>query len=100
MRACAEVDRLTADGGHLIVGDFLPDAPQRRVYHHADDAGIFTYKQDYARIFAASNLYTPIGRLTFDATTKDAPSSAAVPPDNRGACTLLRKSYTDGYPAV
>jgi SAM-dependent methyltransferase len=98
LRACSEVDRLVADGGHLIVGDFLPDRPVRRVYHHAADAGVYTYKQDYAALFSASALYEPVERVIFDATSKDSRRDPDVPADDRGGCTLLRKSLTAGWP--
>lgn len=97
MRAFAETDRLVEDGGYLIVGDFLPEAPQRRGYHHGGD-GLYTFKQDYARPFLASNLYTEIARRTFDATRKDPRPDPAVPVGDRGMCALLRKSLLARYP--
>ncbi len=97
LRAFAETDRLVRDGGYLIVGDFLPDAPERRGYHHAGSGGVFTFKQDYAASFVASNLYTEIGRRTFDATRKDPAADPAVAAADRGMCALLRKSLTDRY---
>jgi len=100
MRACSEVDRLVADGGHLIVGDFLPDRPHRRVYHHAANEGVYTFKQDYAGVFGASGLYHEIERVIFDATSKHATRGADVQSDNRGGCALLRKSLTEGYPVA
>ena len=33
-------------GGYLLLGDFLPDFPQRRVYHHYNGRKLYTYKQD------------------------------------------------------
>ena len=95
--AVAETDRLVEDGGYLIVGDFLPDAPERRTYHHAGE-GVYTFKQDYARPFLASNLYTEIARRTFDATRKDPRPDPAVPAADRGMCVLLRKSLVARYP--
>jgi SAM-dependent methyltransferase len=99
LRACSEVDRLVADGGHLIVGDFLPDRPHRRVYHHAADAGMYTFKQDYAALFGATGLYHEIDRVIFDATSKQS-TRGDVHSDNRGGCALLRKSLTEGYPVA
>ena len=100
LRACAEVDRLVADGGHLIVGDFMPDRPQRRVYHHAAGKGVYTFKQDYAALFGASGLYHEIERVIFDATSKESRRDPEVHADNRGSCALLRKSLTEGYPVA
>ena len=44
--AYAAMDSLVRDGGHLIVGDFLPDHPQRRAYEHVSASDVFTYKQE------------------------------------------------------
>jgi SAM-dependent methyltransferase len=98
LRACAEIDRLTGDGGHLIVGDFLPARPQRRVYHHAAGHGVYTFKQDYPALFTASGLYEELERIVFDATAKDPAPDPEVSPDDRGVCALLRRSATDGWP--
>jgi len=98
MRALAETDRLVEDGGFLIVGDFLPDGPERRPYRHASGGGVFTFKQDYAAPLLASNLYTEIGRRTFDATSKNPRPDPAVPAADRGMCALLRKSLVARYP--
>jgi SAM-dependent methyltransferase len=97
LRAVAETDRLVRDGGFLIVGDFLPDAPERRPYHHAEPGAVFTFKQDYAAPFLASNLYSEIARLSFDATRKDPAADPDVSAGDRGMCALLRKSLTARY---
>ena len=78
----------------------LPDSPQRRRYHHAAEDEFYTYKQDYARIFTASNLYSEIARQTFDATAHGAPWNPEVEASNRGMCALLRKSTTARYPVA
>ncbi|MNR75304.1 hypothetical protein D3C72_59340 [compost metagenome] len=95
-RSVSEVDRLVQDDGLLILGDFLPDFPQRRPYHHAKDAPIFTYKQDYAAIFEALGTYRELARMTFHhdvpgADLRSADSSA------RGVCVLLKKSLAGYY---
>jgi SAM-dependent methyltransferase len=86
--ACvAEIDRLTADGGHLLVGDFHPWQSAKVQYHHLADAEMYTFKQDYSRIFVASELYQPVGLLTSDARALE----SAVPDDRRDGTWLLRK---------
>jgi hypothetical protein len=84
-----------ADGGFVIVGDFLPDFPTRRRYHHRPDEQVFTYKQDYAALFTTTSLYSMVSRATFD---HDAPGKL---PDgrSRGAVSLLAKSL-DGFYCV
>lgn len=93
-RSVAEIDRLTRDGGTLILGDFLPDYPQRRRYHHYQHAEVFTYKQDYARIFEALGTYKELLRVSFN---HDRPDTAACDTDSRGACAALRKSLSGYY---
>jgi SAM-dependent methyltransferase len=96
LQACANVDRLLAPGGLLVVGDFLPAHPQRRVYHHAPGLGLYTYKQDYPALFTATGIYREVARMTFDHDTRE--PRADVPPSDRGVCALLRKVGAEGYP--
>jgi SAM-dependent methyltransferase len=92
----AEIDRLVRDGGFLSVGDFLPDFQQRRTYHHLPEQEIYTYKQDYARIFESLGTYRAIRRVTFEVNDARLPL-AASDPDNRKSCTILHKSLQGFY---
>ena len=94
-KSIAEIDRVICDQGLLIVGDFLPDFPQKRPYHHLPGQNVFTYKQDYANIFKSLGTYSEIFRVTFN---HDRPNQylGGNPSDERGCCCLLRKSL-DGY---
>lgn len=98
-RSLAGIDGLVADGGLLVLGDFLPDYPQRRRYHHLPDQQVFTFKQDYARTFEALGTYREVARLTYD---HDAPGAGVKVASSgaRGFCALLRKSLGDYYPEV
>jgi len=87
MRCAAEVDRTVADAGYLLVGDFHPWHATQNKYHHLPDASVRTYKQDYAQIFIATELYQPVGMLTSYGLELD----PAVPDDRRCSVTLLRK---------
>lgn len=95
-RSVAEIDRVTRDGGILIVGDFLPDFPQRRLYHHRPGEGVYTYKQDYASMFQSLGTYREFARFTFnhDQTTSCVQPS---PSGQRGACVALQKSLQGFY---
>lgn len=99
-RSISEIDRVTRDGGVLVLGDFLPDYPQRRAYHHLPEAGVFTYKQDYARIFEALGTYREFARIAFDHSGSDEPVLQATPSADRGYCVLLKKSLEMYYPEV
>jgi SAM-dependent methyltransferase len=91
----AEIDRVVRDDGYLLISDFLPDFPQRRVYHHYDS--LFTYKQDYARAFESMGIYRELTRYTF---AHDAPSHDIqfVGSNSRAVCSLLKKSLNGFYP--
>src|SRR6266568_8617721 len=65
-KSVAEIDRLVKNEGYLLIGDFLPDCQERRIYHHRLDEEIFTYKQDYPRLFESLGTYKEIARVTFD----------------------------------
>lgn len=96
LQTFSEIDRLVAEKGVLVLGDFLPDAPSKRRYHHRLDAEIYTYKQDYPKAFEATGLYRELARVTF---SHDDPrlviqSSSS---SERGGCVLLEKSLQSYY---
>jgi len=95
VKSIAEIDRVICDQGLLIVGDFLPDFPQKRPYHHLPGQNVFTYKQDYANIFKAIGTYSEIFRVT---SNHDRPNQylGGTPSDERWCCCLLQKCL-DGY---
>lgn len=66
LASLAAVDAAVAEGGCLLIADFLPDFPQRRSYHHLPDAGVFTFKNDYPAMLLATGLYRPLLRQVFD----------------------------------
>lgn len=95
LTSLAEIDRVVADGGYVLLGDFLPDAPQRNRYAHRSDVEVYTYKLDYAAILESSALYTNVARLTFDHDHHK--YAGAVGAATRGVCQLLRKSTSEFY---
>jgi SAM-dependent methyltransferase len=98
-RSISEIDRVTRDGGVLVLGTFCPTTP-RRAYHHLPEAGVFTYKQDYARIFEALGTYREFARIAFDHSGSDEPVLQETPSADRGYCVLLKKSLEMYYPEV
>ena len=95
LRSCAEIDRLLAENGFLVVGDFLPPSPERVNYHHRTDVNLFTYKQNYANIFLATSLYAQFASLVFnhEQWTCD-PQTAAK--DRYQVC-VLKKTGQEAY---
>lgn len=95
LRSVAEIDRMVAGGGFLVVGDFFPPYPMRVAYHHLPDREVWTYKQAYAEMFIASVIYREVAALTFDHGTHEIRSDS--PPGDRARAILLRKSLDEGY---
>ena len=91
----AEIDRVLADGGYLLIGDFCPSNPMKVPYHHLPDAAVYTYKQNYAAPFLASGLYQLVSFLTSDHTSKL--TTGTVSEHERAGIWLLRKQLTENY---
>jgi SAM-dependent methyltransferase len=66
LSAVAEADRVLRPGGFLTVTDFDPAHRHMRPYVHA--AGLNSYKQDYARLFADTGLYIAIAKCSYSHT--------------------------------
>lgn len=94
----AEADRLLKNGGYLVLGDFLPDFPQRRRYHHLSDENVYTFKQDYSKIFLALGTYQELARVSFNHDSTADYSFRSCASSERGFTTLLHKSLDSFYP--
>lgn len=101
LRSVCAIDDHVKDGGLLIIGDFLPDYPQRRRYHHLPNDEVYTYKQDYPALFTGLGLYHELARLTYNHdTTASVASFVVANSSSRGICSLLHKSLNAYYPEV
>jgi ubiquinone/menaquinone biosynthesis C-methylase UbiE len=89
-RAVAEADRVLADGGHLVMVDFLPPFPYANPYAHVP--GLMASKHEYTRMFTAHPSYTLVQRTLIGATT-------GVPaPDDRVTIDILAKRVEGAFP--
>jgi len=61
--AVAEADRVLKSGGFLAITDFDPIHRHKRPYHHKD--GIFSFKQDYSKLFTESGIYYLVSKDSF-----------------------------------
>lgn len=95
LKSVAEIDRMVADGGYLIIGDFAPDHPTKTTYHHLPKENVSTFKLDYAGIFTSTALYSVVSQMTFNHADHDFIPHAKG--EHRGVVTLLRKSLGDFY---
>jgi SAM-dependent methyltransferase len=62
-RAVAEVDRVLADGGLLLITDFDPLIPHRREFKH--QPGLWSYKTDYPALWLANPQYVLAEKIAF-----------------------------------
>lgn len=91
----AAIDKLVADGGAIIIGDFAAAAPTRTPYHHRNDVAVFTHKQNYADCFLSLGLYreTFRGEWSHGANEDVLSISTQAAPDNeRWSVTVLIKT--------
>lgn len=89
LSSVSEIDRTIAEGGYLVIADFFPYRPTKRLYHHLPRGEVFTYKQDYAQIFLSSGLYREKERVLFHHATGK--RGTHIPPHERAVCVLLEK---------
>jgi len=61
--AIAEADRVLKHGGFLAITDFDPIHRHKRPYHHKE--GVFSFKQDYSKVFTESGLYYLVSKNSF-----------------------------------
>ncbi len=62
-KAIAEADRVLKCGGFLAVTDFDPIHRQKRPHHHKD--GVFSYKQDYSKLFTSGGNYYLVSKKSY-----------------------------------
>lgn len=76
LKTVVELDRMLKDDGFLIIGDFFPVFPTQNGYHHLDEVLIYTYKQDYEKIFLVSNLYQLVEKNSLSHESKQFTTSS------------------------
>lgn len=92
--AVANTDKLVKDGGYLLIGDFCPDFPQKRKYHHLANEKVYTYKADYTKVFEALNTYKIISKEIFNHDDKNC---AETDSSNRAQIAILKKDVYGYY---
>lgn len=88
--AVAEADRVLKFGGFLAITDFDPIHRHKRPYRHKD--GVFSFKQDYAKMFTESGLYYLVSKNSFSHRQEYFDADG----DERVSTTLLFKEV-DAY---
>ncbi|MFM7620643.1 MAG: class I SAM-dependent methyltransferase [Alphaproteobacteria bacterium] len=62
-KSISEADRVLKNKGFLIITDFDYNGFKKNSYHHLN--GIFSYKQDYSKIFEHSGLYHTVSKISY-----------------------------------
>lgn len=94
-KTVAEIDRLTKDGGYLLIADFRPGYPVKRTFSHGDDQ--FIYKLNYAAIFEALGTYQEVANINFNADVQIHEALETCDNNSRFSCTILHKSESGYY---
>jgi ubiquinone/menaquinone biosynthesis C-methylase UbiE len=93
LQVVAEADRVLKPGGFLVILDFDPALRHKRQYHHRP--GLYSYKNDYAGLFAAGGHYHLFAKRSFS----HAGSHFALDPAERVALSFLYKE-PEPYPEL
>lgn len=82
-RIVSEGDRVLADGGKLVIYDFLADFPYKNKYKHRE--GIFSHKMDFSKLWLSHPGYSLYGRDIFGEG------------DNQTTVTILHKNMKNAF---
>lgn len=98
-RVISNIDKLVANGGVLLIGDFLPDYNHKNKYKHLENEEVYTYKQNYASIFESLGIYKTIGVYISDHTKLKCMEEKIIfsDSDNRVSLSILKKDIFNFY---
>lgn len=77
-------DKILADGGHLVIHDFLPDHPYSRIFEHNKE--LRSRKMDHAQLWLAHPAYSLVERRVMGDG------------DDRTHVSILRKDLGNAFP--
>jgi SAM-dependent methyltransferase len=90
LRCVAEADRVLAEGGTLLIYDFIEPVPYYNNYAHRP--GIRSHKMEFSRFFLASPAYRLLRRNIA------CPEHGTPKPDQTVGVDVLVKNYTAAFP--
>jgi SAM-dependent methyltransferase len=88
LRCVAEADRVLAEGGVLLIHDFIEPAPYYNEYAHRP--GVRSHKMEFSRFFLASPAYKLLRR---NMAVQGLPT-----PDQAVGIDVLTKNYATAFP--
>lgn len=95
LKTVSEIDRVLADHGKVVIQDFAPSAPCRVPYHHLPNDNVYTYKQNYAAMFIASQLYSLLLYHESVHASGDVPTAS-----NRTGLSVIEKRGASNYDII
>jgi len=95
IKSIAEIDRVLKNKGFIVLIDFFSEATVKRNYHHINDPGAFSFKQNYDEIFTATRLYHLLDRSTYSSATNEINASEEF--QNLISISLLKKDNYASY---
>lgn len=93
-RAVCNVDHSLKNGGILVISDF--DSPSMRANPYRHHPGVFTYKQDYTKIFTSLGSYHMILHRSENLEGHSS-SDETDPYDRQWSTSVLRKDVNKRY---
>lgn len=90
--AIGALDQALSDGGLMVISDF--DVPGQRANAYAHLDGLFTFKQDYSKIFLALGTYHMSYRRSY---VDDGDRTYDLPYDRHWSTTVLQKDLHGRY---
>ena len=88
----AQMDRVLADGGHMVIYDFYTDVPYKNSYGHL--GGLYSYKMDYPSMFS----WNPAYQRVYHRSLSHDRRQSSIQQDDHIAVTILKKDVGNAYP--
>lgn len=88
LRCMAEADRVLADGGVLMIYDFIEPVPYHNEYTHRQ--GVRSYKMEFSRYLLASPAYRLLRR--------NMSAQSVLRPDHSVGVDVLSKNFAAAFP--
>ena len=94
-RTIAEIDRVLANHGLLVLVDFFSESPVKNEYRYINQFPAYSFKQNYDEIFTSSKIYYLLDKCTIDHNTRRPDASEDY--YNKFSISLLKKDVVASY---
>ncbi len=102
LSSVCNIDKHLNDGGFLLINDFWQNGFRKAGYHHRKDVKIWTYKQDYSKIFSSLGTYKDILHIVYDYEKGKTPDGLYSSTDlkNNSAFVSLQEKTSELYEEI